>query len=187
MIYAEGGPAFLTDARTTACFTGHRPEKFPFDTSVKLFRDMIASVIYLHICDAAAEGYLTFISGMQRGTDIWAAQEVIKAKKAYPEIKLVCVCPFEGEELKRPPNDRREYEEIAALCDSFVILQREFTRDCYTKRNRFMVDNSSLVIAAAADRHSGTWQTVNYARKCGVRVDVIDLDRFAEDYGLDRY
>lgn len=180
-------PELVTDREKTACFTGHRPEKFPFNTDIALFEKMFRAVLFLHISDAAAAGYDTFISGMQRGMDIWAAQEVLRYKAKDPAIKLFCVSPFYNERFHRDEADRHEYEEIAASCDRFIALRQDYSVECYSVRNRFMADRSSLVIAAASDRQSGTWQTLNYARRQGLKVDLIDLKSFATDYGLDRY
>ncbi len=180
-------PELITVREKTACFTGHRPEKFPFKTDLPAIWKMFRAVLSLHIREAADAGYDTFISGMQRGMDIWAAKEVIALKAKYPSLRLYCVSPFEREIRSRKGEDRRDYEEVAAACDRFITLSADFRPDCYSIRNRYMVDRSSLVIAAAADKRSGTWQTVRYARRTNVNVDLIDLEEFAADYGLDRY
>lgn len=168
----------------TACFTGHRPEKIPFDTSEKLFLDILARAIYLRSYEAIRSGYDTFFCGMQRGTDIWAGKQILKLKEEFPDIRLICVSPYEKEINSRKGADMADYIELRDSCDGFIALQREYSRECYQNRNRFMVDNSSLIIGAVADRKSGTGQTLAYARKKGLRVDEIDLNKFAEQNNL---
>lgn len=166
------------------CFSGHRPEKFPFDTSVKLYRDMFCSLLYLHSSEAIQDGYHTFYCGMQRGVDIWAGQQILKLKARHPEIRLICVSPYEQEIRSRHGSDLRDYEELRDSCDEFVSLSREYHRNCYTDRNRYMVDRSGYLICALSDYKSGTSQTLAYAKKRGLKFHTIDLNSFAEQYGL---
>ena len=49
------------------CFTGHRPEKLK--TPVFIVKLKLAN----EIKQAIKDGYVTFISGMSRGVDLWAA------------------------------------------------------------------------------------------------------------------
>ena len=58
------------------CFTGHRPEKIgiPDETVIALLDKAIS--------EAIQSGYRTFISGMARGVDIWAAEIVLKYRDA---------------------------------------------------------------------------------------------------------
>ena len=57
------------------CFTGHRPEKlFLVDKEIirKLEREIELAI---------ENGFTTFITGMGRGVDIWAAEIVLKLRK----------------------------------------------------------------------------------------------------------
>ena len=53
------------------CFTGHRPEKLD-----KPEADVIEG-LKKEIHTATADGFRTFISGMARGVDLWAAEIVL--------------------------------------------------------------------------------------------------------------
>ena len=72
------------------CFTGHRPEKIgiPDETVIALLDKAIS--------EAIQSGYRTFISGMARGVDIWAAEIVLRLRDAGQPIRLICVSPYEG-------------------------------------------------------------------------------------------
>ncbi len=57
------------------CFSGHRPEKLSWnDDDVKVWLEK-------EIRQAIADGYITFLSGMARGVDIWAAEIVLRIKE----------------------------------------------------------------------------------------------------------
>ena len=62
------------------CFTGHRPEKLGVPSQV------VKAGLERAIDEAIQDGYRTFISGMSRGTDIWAAQIVLDRKSTLPDI-----------------------------------------------------------------------------------------------------
>lgn len=56
------------------CFTGHRPNKLNYSESE------IKPLLEKAIDNAIADGYVTFITGMAKGTDIWAAEIVLQKK-----------------------------------------------------------------------------------------------------------
>ena len=67
--------AFENDLRTQrCCFTGHRPEKL-----TKSETEIIAG-LEKEIRLAVADGFCTFITGMARGVDIWAAEIILKLR-----------------------------------------------------------------------------------------------------------
>ena len=72
------------DAATTAAFTGHRTYSGQANE---------------RLCDAVrslyADGYRTFLSGMAVGFDMAAAECIIALRNELPDIRLVCVVPFE--------------------------------------------------------------------------------------------
>ena len=66
------------------CFTGHRPNK------MDMAEKEIKSLLEKAIDRAIAEGYVTFITGMAQGTDIWAAEIVLDRKLTNKDIHLIC-------------------------------------------------------------------------------------------------
>lgn len=54
--------------------------------------------------------------------------------------------------------------------DKVVYTSKEYTRGCMHKRNRHLVDNSSICIAYLTEQSGGTAYTVDYARKNGLIV-----------------
>ena len=62
------------------------------------------------------------------------------------------------------------YKKIKKNADYVTTISDNYYRACYQKRNIWMVDRSSLVITVFNGAASGTKNTVDYARKIGVRV-----------------
>lgn len=162
-----GFPLEIEERMKRCCFTGHRPEKLRCTESevIEQLRTAIAS--------AYKEGFRTFISGMARGVDIWAAQIVLKERIRHPDIQLICALPHPDFEKKWKIVWQKQYADILAEADLVKTICPTFSKSAYQKRNNWMVDNSSLVLAVFNGEPGGTANTISYARKQGVEVVII--------------
>lgn len=149
----------------SCCFTGHRPEKLIQSKSE------IIPLLENAIDRAISNGFTTFITGMARGTDIWAAKIVLERKKSNPNLRLVCAVPFPGFERSRSFAETAEYKEVIDGSDEVSNISRSFSAYCFQKRNAWMVDRSGLVIAVCSGVPSGTKNTIKYAERCGVGIE----------------
>ena len=147
----------------TACFTGHRT--IPFLQRRKIEKRTEEALI-----EAIKQGYRFFGAGGAFGFDTLAAQTVLRLRKTYPQIKLILVLPCLSQTRGWRPEDIAEYERIKAAADKVVYTSQEYTRDCMFKRNRHLVDNSSLCIAYLTENTGGTAYTVDYARFKGLII-----------------
>lgn len=147
----------------TVCFTGHR--KIPPEQQQKVVRRLRNTIVEL-----IDIGYKYFGSGGALGFDTLAAQTVLSLKTDYPEIKLILVLPCLSQADKWSQNDQKVYEEIKGQADKIVYTSREYTRGCMHKRNRHLVDNSSVCVCYLLETTGGTAYTVEYARSKKVRV-----------------
>lgn len=151
------------------CFTGHRPEKlYITETEIK-------SRLERAIQQAVSDGFTTFISGMSRGVDMWAAETVIKMRENNPQIKLICASPYRGFEQRWNYNEKQRYNYILFRADCIRFVCDGYSRFCFQARNKFMVDNSARVISAYNGGSGGTRNTVLYAESRGVEiVNILD-------------
>ncbi len=92
---------------------------------------------------------------------------------AKGDIKLVCALPHPGFEKGRSYAEVAEFQRIVESSDYVCTVSKSFSASCYQRRNEWMVDRSSLVIAVYNGLPSGTGNTVGYAKRCGVRVENI--------------
>lgn len=162
-------------------FTGHRPEKLPDNgraSSDKI--KILKSMLYAEISAAVDEGYDTFLTGMQRGIDLWAGEAVMSLASTR-DIHLAAVLPYRrmGDSFKG--NDKWVFGRIMDFAEKIVIISEEYTPSCLAERNRFLVDNSARLIAVIGEERSGTGQTVRYAGKQGIEVRTIDIRRVFPD------
>lgn len=161
----------------TMCFTGHRPEKLPGsgESSATETR-IIKSMLYKEICYAADCGFDTFITGMQRGIDLWAGEIVldIASKRG---LKLIAVLPYRDIGRSYKNSDKWAYGRIMQNAADIIIISEKYCSGCMQQRNKFMVDSSSAVLGVVYNSvRSGTAQTLRYAASRGLDIHKIDLN-----------
>jgi uncharacterized phage-like protein YoqJ len=159
----------------TACFSGYRPHKFDFPLSGDLY-DKFTMRLLDEITRAIENGCDTMLVGMAPGFDIIAAELVVLAKRSYSEqdIKLICALPYANfKDSKHFDTHWRErYDSVMEHSyETINVTDRpNWMRGCYDKRNRFMVDNSSLLICHSTGKAGGTETTIKYAESKGLRI-----------------
>lgn len=153
--------------KNTVAFTGHRPEKLRIPTDV-LTRKLDEVIRALH-----REGFTTFLSGMARGFDMLATQAVLKLRDEYPEIRLVAVIPFMGQELRFSTSERMTYSDILNRADKIVLTSESYHSQAYFVRNDYLLANSSIIVCYYNGEKGGTMYTVNRAK--ATKLPVINL------------
>ena len=149
------------------CFTGHRPEKLDIDEKEAKNRLRYA------IEKAIDDGFITFISGMARGIDMWAAEIVIKERKRNSNIKLICASPYEGFEKSWSFRERYRYNSILKKADHVEYISEHYSKQCFQIRNIWMVEHSARAIAAYNGTSGGTKNTIKYAS--GKKVEIYNI------------
>lgn len=152
------------------CFTGHRPEKLRARAA-----DVIAA-LEAAIDEAIAEGFQTFISGMAWGVDIWAAEIVLERRAANPSLHLICALPYPQFEERMPAEWLPRYRAVLKQADLTRSISAESSKWCYQKRNEWMVDHGSLVLAVYNGQPGGTRNTIKYAQQKRIYVKMIAED-----------
>ena len=158
-----------------AC-TGHRPHKFPWkdneaDSRCVALKETLAEQIAM----LAGAGVTEYFMGGADGTDCWAAEIVLSLREKNPALKLRCVLPYEGQADRSSDSARERYHSILKQADSVDYVSRQYYDGCMIDRNHRLVESADLLLAVFNGvRRSGTGATVNYARKLGREIIVID-------------
>ncbi len=165
---------FMTCERShTAAFTGHRT-----------YRGEAAEALAALLGDLHAEGYRRFLCGMALGFDMAAAEAVLALRAAHPEVRLVCVVPFAGQDRRFPAVEQERYRRILEAADETVVLRDDYRPDCYARRNDRLTDGASAVVAWYDGSSGGTHYTVRRARRLGLRIHNLWQDPQAEFPGF---
>ncbi len=160
--------------RYVCCFTGHRPQKLPWyfnenDKRYFLTREDVKNAII----EAIKRGFNYFISGMALGYDIMCAELVLELKKIYPHIKLECAIPCPEQDIKWNSVAKARYRKVLSQADKIMTISNHYDNECMQKRNEYMINNSSLVIALYNGKGGGTAKTIDYAKKQNCEIVVI--------------
>ena len=139
------------------CFSGQRPEKLGAPEVV--VKNWLSSQI-----DAAiSAGCRTFLCGMGMGVDIWAGQIVAERRKVNQALRLVCAVPWPGFSNKWGVEWQEQYSALLREADLVVPVSHQYRDDVFEKRNKWLVDHSSRVIACYNGEPGGTMDLVGYA------------------------
>ena len=141
------------------CFTGHRPEKLQSD------EETVRRAIRRSIDIAIKDGFVTFISGMARGVDIWAAELVLERRVFDVSLHLICALPYLGFEQTWSKDWQVRYRTILRQADLVKAINPSFSRVVFQRRNEWMVDHSNRLIAVYNGSSGGTRNTIAYAKR----------------------
>lgn len=162
-----------------ACFTGHRPDKFGSYAEDSPASKAVRRELRREIERLAKEyDEVEFIAGGALGVDTWGALEVIGASGWTPSgdgISLTLAIPHVGQQNRWPHEAQLKYMQIFKCankvhwCDIGAYAPWKMMN-----RNKWMVENSDLVIAVwNGDEKGGTYHCVEYAKN--KRKHIINL------------
>ena len=156
------------DIKHACSFTGHRPER------LALPEKQVITWLEENIRKAINDGYTDFISGMQRGVDIWAAEIVLKLKREGMPVRLICASAWNGMQDRWHQDWINRYNAIIAASDKVVYVSNHLGRAAFFARNNWMVDHSSRLLGVYTGGGGGTLETINYAKKKKLEVFLKD-------------
>ncbi len=147
----------------TCCFSGHRNIPDTQKSSVCLrLQSEIEKLIH--------NGYTEFLTGGALGFDTLAAETVLKLKNSFPQIRLILILPCISQAKYWSDKDKDKYEEIKNHADEIFYTSQTYYNGCMHKRNRYLVDKSSVCICYLTEQIGGTAFTVNYAQKNNLEI-----------------
>ncbi len=159
----------MREKSNTCCFTGHR------DISAFSYHDLLEKLDPL-VMRLIKNGYKYFACGGALGFDTFAAMYICSLKTRGFDVKLVLILPCKDQTSKWSDYDKHVYEVIRSKADEVIYTAEAYYTGCMQKRNRALVDASSVCICFLSNYgKSGTRQTVDYAMSMGVPVvNIID-------------
>ena len=149
----------LINKNITCAVTGHRNIQDKIDTEKlkNIFIDLIE------------KDYKYFLIGMAVGFDMLCFEILYNLKKEY-DIKLIACVPCENQSKVYSIKEKEKYDEFISVADEVVLVSKNYNRYCMFKRNKFMVDNASALVAYLREERGGTKNTVKYAEKSNINI-----------------
>ena len=115
-------------------------------------------------------GVTVFYAGGATGFDALASEAVIERRAIHPDIHLVIVMPHKEQAKRWGAEEKAQHEHIKCSADEVICLAEHYYRGCMQRRNRLMVDSSSICICYLTQDAGGTAYTVGYAKSKGLKI-----------------
>ena len=164
----------MRSRQISCCFTGHRPGKLPWRYNEA---DRRCASLKLRIADAVdaayQEGYRHFLCGMAQGCDLYFCECVLALRRVHEDVTVEAAIPCPTQANIWPPDQQARYRRLVDACDFETLVSASYTSSCMQRRDRYMVDHASLLIAAFDGTPGGTQYTMQYAMSRG--VPIVDL------------
>ena len=158
-------------------FTGYRLAKLSFGDNEADPRCVeLKARLRVYMEELIGRGYAHFLSGGALGVDCYAAEIVLDLQKRYPWILLEMAVPFDGQTDKWNDEWKARHERLLACADIITATGHAYTKGCFFRRNRYLVDNCDTLLAVYDGQSGGTAMTVAYARECGREILCIRPD-----------
>ena len=173
---SKGGSS-VRARQESCCFTGHRPAKLPWryneeDPRCLALKQRLRDAVEL----AYEQGYRHFICGMAQGCDLYFCECVLALRDLHPDVTVEAAVPCPTQADSWPGMQQERYRRLVAACDFETMVSSKYSSSCMQRRDRYMVDHASLLIAVFDGSVGGTRYTMEYAMRRG--LSVVDLSIF---------
>ena len=152
----------IIDRARTCAFTGHR----------NLGRDFNKAELERVIKGLIKGGFTTFLVGMAVGFDT-ECFKMLESLRETENIRIIACIPCKTQDYKFSEKQKEEYKKMLNSADEKIYVSEEYSKNCMFKRNMFMVDSASILVAYLNTDRGGTFQTVNYAKRKNVNIIMI--------------
>lgn len=164
-------------------FTGHRKDKLDLynhpENEIKIVSQLYKVIVGV-LQDNPNEKEFHFYSGGAIGFDQIAFKVVDIIKNKYTDITIIneVDVPFKLQYIKWSIEEKEEYFKQIEIADEVIMVDslekykvKGLANETYhpakmDKRNRYMVDNSNIIIALwNGDKTGGTYNCIKYAKR----------------------
>lgn len=122
------------------------------------------------VLESIKDGCVVFYTGAMGEFDSIFSAAVRRAKKVYPNIKLICVKPYMTRDINR---DKGYY---TAMYDDIIVpdeLAGIHFKAAIKARNRWVIDHSDMLIVYLIRDHGGAFEAKRYAEHMSKYIIII--------------
>ena len=172
--YTMYGPIY--NKKITACLFGQK-SFLPWGLNEeKASCIKMKSNLRSEIINAIQQGYRIFICGLESGCDLIGAEIVIDLKQKYDNIKLIGALHSKDQVENVHIYESARFNKIMQKLNGIrCIYHYNIGKECLIERNKFMIENSSLMFAISDCKEDYANATIDYAKQNGLKVVAIDL------------
>ena len=96
--------------------------------------------------EAIRSGCVCFLSGLEYGAGLDAAEAVLTQKSVHPSLTLECVIPYEEYPSAWEEPDRDRYFEIVRRCDRETMLHCAYVPDWKQRQREYLLQHADIAI-----------------------------------------
>lgn len=93
---------------------------------------------------AIRKGCTGFLSGLEYGAGLTAAEAILQRKADRPCLTLECVIPYEEYTSAWDEPSRDRYFDIVSRCDKETMLMHQYAPDCIQRQREYLLQNSDM-------------------------------------------
>ncbi len=149
----------MIDKEKTVSLSGNR----------QLLSDFKKDKVLLVLENLIKKGFNTFLCGMAVGFDTECFLILKELREIYPINIYACV-PCKDQDKSFSEKEKEIYQKLLKDSDEVILLSEHYYKGCMIVRNKYMVDNSSVLVCYNRKDSGGTFYTVNYAKKRGLKI-----------------
>lgn len=160
--------------------TGHRPHKLDgYDLATPYYR-----ALYMHLAGIVTDRlahheHVTLHSGLAIGADTVWSHLALRAREEMPErISFVAHVPTPTQPTKWQATDAGFWQHQVNMADEVILYAQNYTRTCMQDRNIGMVNRCDELLAVWDGTSGGTANAIQYGRKIGKPITMIDPAQF---------
>ena len=168
--------------RRSAALTGYRPNKMPFGYDLSHpYAIRLRANLKTEFDNFIQAGYCRFVTGGALGCDLMAAEVILELIEEYAGKKKLMhhLClPCYDHDAKWRTEERQRLQKIIANSSAGYISDRPYFNGCMQIRNEYMVNTCGTLVAVYDGQRGGTHNTLEYAKKMGRHVIIINPKLF---------
>lgn len=160
----------------SACFTGHRASKMPYNTISKE-HEKLENVLKEEITKQIRLGVSEFYCGVMNGIDELSALMIMHLEESLgTTANLNLVIPYKGIEKSYNDIQLEHFEWSKRRAKTVTVLHDKYVNECFRERNQYMIDRSDFLIAVQMpnDRNSVTQMAIAMAKIKGIEIRIIN-------------
>lgn len=93
------------------------------------------------------EGYLSFYSGLELGSEMWAGEIILELKESFPDLKLIPFLADENRANNWEESDRERYFDcILPNSEPALYVDYQPQADSMLQRDQLMIQRSQVII-----------------------------------------
>lgn len=128
----------------TCCIITNDFCNFDFLSKEKKEKEKIKAKAVEEITKLRNDGVQNFISALEEGIDIFITDYIMKTKGEKESLE--CAVAFEEQAKNYSEREREKYFCLCESCDTLSFVSRKRDFGCKTKRDRYMIEQSDIVL-----------------------------------------